>query len=190
MGLAVAADRVVCLSYDLFDQAGTLVGSTKDSGPVEYVHGYGQVLPGLERGVEGAAVGERRELHVEPADAFGEHDPEGIMLLDGEGLPEGIAAGDEITAEIDGHTVIYKVLELVDGEDARAFKVDTNHPLAGHRVRFDVKVESVRAASDEEIENAREELEEGCGCGESHGPGHQHGSDDVVPAASLTRSKG
>lgn len=188
MTLRVETDRVVRLSYELFDEAGELVESTRDAGPVEYVHGYGQVLPGLERGVTGAAAGDARSFRVPPKDGFGDHDPEGVFVIDADGIPEGAQAGDEIAAERDGETFTFRILELLDG----ALRVDANHPLAGQTVRFEVRVDDVRDATDEEIEAARAELEElsdGCGCGD---PAHTHdhgGGDAVIPAASLARQE-
>ena len=80
----------------------------------------------------------------------------------------------------DGDPVAMRVIEV----QADAFVVDTNHPLAGQKVRFEVEVASVRAATEEEISEAQTELEQiiaeeadGCGCGHEHGEGEDHDHD-------------
>ena len=121
------------------------------------MHGYAQILPGLEAGLEGARSGERRRLTLEPEDAFGEHDPEGVLEVDRDELPGAVRPGDEVTAESpDGTVVVWRVLEV----RPEVIVVDVNHPLAGQKVRFEVEIREVRPATDAEIERARRELGE------------------------------
>src|SRR6185503_2602532 len=80
--LAIAPDTLVTLSYTLFDEQGEAVDRATKAEPLTYVHGYAQIVPGLEKGLEGLRAGERRELVVEPADAFGEHDDGGVFEVD------------------------------------------------------------------------------------------------------------
>ncbi|HZO16663.1 MAG TPA: peptidylprolyl isomerase [Polyangiaceae bacterium] len=141
------------MAYRLFDDQGRLV----DKRSLGYVHGYAQILPGLEAGLEGARSGERRRLTLEPEDAFGEHDPEGVLEVDRDELPGAVRPGDEVTAESpDGTVVVWRVLEV----RPEVIVVDVNHPLAGQKVRFEVEIREVRPATDAEIERARRELGE------------------------------
>jgi FKBP-type peptidyl-prolyl cis-trans isomerase SlyD len=177
--LAVAADTVVTLSYELFDHKGEIVDGATVEEPLTYLHGYAQILPGLEKGVEGMRTGEKKSFVVEAEEAFGEQDDEGIFEVERSEFPdsEGVVAGDEFVAEgPDGEPFTMRVVE-VRGE---ALVVDTNHPLAGQRVRFEVEVREVRAANEGEIAEAQAELEEhiaaegaGC-CDHDHGDGHAH----------------
>lgn len=188
---AVAPDTLVTLSYVLFDEKGADVDHATPSDPLSYVHGYAQIVPGLERGVEGMKVGERRTLIVAPEHAFGDRDEEGVFEVDRAEFPNAdeIAPGDEFVAESpDGHQIAMRVVEV----RADALVVDSNHPLAGHTVRFEVEVKAVRPATEDEIAEAQADVDEllddadGCGCGHEHG---EHGHDDVhVPTESLLRA--
>src|SRR5688572_10592825 len=156
---AVGPDTMVTLSYVLFDEDGEAVDQATRDEPLRYVHGYAQIVPGLEKGLEGLRAGERREIVVEPPDACGEHDEEGIFEVERADFPdaEQVVIGDEFVAEgPDGEPIAMRVVEVLD----EAFVVDTNHPLAGQRVRFEVEVSEVRPASDDEISRAQDELEQ------------------------------
>jgi FKBP-type peptidyl-prolyl cis-trans isomerase SlyD len=180
-GPSIAADTVVTLSYVLFDEQGEPVDSATAGEPLTYVHGYAQLVPGLERQIAGLTAGDKGVFTIEADEAFGEREDEAIFAVDKGDFPEagGVAVGDEFMAEgPDGEPISMRVLEVRDD----AFVVDTNHPLAGQRVRFEVEVREVRPASEDEIAEAQAELEEmiadehGC-CDHDHDHDHDHGHD-------------
>ena len=179
--IAVGPDTFVTLSYVLFDERGEQVDRTSDESPLTYVHGYAQIVPGLERALEGLHAGEKRSIDVEPDEAFGQRDDDGVFQVDKEDFPNSdeVEQGDEFLAQgPDGEPMTMRILEIRDD----AFVVDTNHPLAGQRVRFDVEVRDVRQASDEEISQAQAELEdflgnEHAGCSHDHSHDHDHDHD-------------
>jgi FKBP-type peptidyl-prolyl cis-trans isomerase SlyD len=192
----VGPDAFVTLTYVLFDQDGNLAGEANPEEPLTYVHGYAQIVPGLERGVAGLAKGERRELVVDSDEAFGDPDEKAVLELDRADLPElgrDLNVGDELIAEDDDDDqLLMRVVELRKD----TVIVDTNHPLAGQTVRFEVEVRDVRAATEEEIAAAEADLEARtdimcCADGEhdhdhDHGEHtHDHGID--VPLAQLVR---
>ena len=110
-----------------------------------YLHGgYGGLLAGLERAVEGKAPGETVHVQLEPEDAFGDYDAELLRLEPAERYGEGIAAGMEV--EEDGS--LYLVTDVADGKVV----LDGNHPLAGMALRFSLEVLAVRTANPEEIQ--------------------------------------
>jgi len=116
------------------------------SAPTEtsYLHGgYGGLLPGLERAVEGKAPGETVRVQLEPEDAFGEYDADLLRLEPAERYGEGVAAGMEVEEE--GN--LYLVTDVADGKVV----LDGNHPLAGVALRFVLEVLAVRTAKPEEI---------------------------------------
>ncbi|AUX25882.1 peptidylprolyl isomerase [Sorangium cellulosum] len=178
--LPIATDTVVTLSYVLFDEHGETVDQATASEPLVYVHGYAQIVPGLERALEGLRAGEQREITVNPEDAFGEHEEAGVFEVDKADFPDAseVEVGDEFVAQgPDGEPMALRVVDVLpDG-----FRVDMNHPLAGQTVRFQVQVSDVRAASEDEIAQAQAELEErieesesaGC-CGHDHDHDHDH----------------
>jgi FKBP-type peptidyl-prolyl cis-trans isomerase SlyD len=174
--LPVASDTFVTLSYVLFDERGEAVDRATEESPLEYVHGYAQIVPGLERCLEGMVAGERRAFTIDSAEAFGDRDDEAVFEVDKADFPEGeVGMGDEFVAEgPDGEPIAMRVVEVLDD----AYVVDTNHPLAGQRVRFEVAVSAVRLASEDEIARAQTELEERLedhdgACCEHDGP-HDH----------------
>jgi FKBP-type peptidyl-prolyl cis-trans isomerase SlyD len=193
--LAIAPDTVVTLSYVLFDERGETVDRVEKEEPLTYVHGYAQIVPGLERQIAGLHAGEKGSFVVEADEAFGERDEDAVFAVDRTDFPDAddVAVGDEFMAEgPDGEPIAMRVVEIRDD----ALVVDTNHPLAGQKIRFEVEVADVRPASEDEIASAQAELEQilaeqdddGCGCGHDHGDGehdhdHDHGDDKLVQLA-------
>ena len=150
---------VVSVAFRVFDEAGELVDTVEPDEPVIYVHGYGELIPGLEERLAGAAVGEHRTISVPPEEAFGLRDPSALLEIDRHDFPAGrdVAVGDEIVAEgPDGIAAVHRVLEI--GHDA--IVVDLNHPLAGQTVRFEVDVCAIRPATDEELDHAQATADE------------------------------
>jgi FKBP-type peptidyl-prolyl cis-trans isomerase SlyD len=194
---AIATDTVVTLSYVLFDEKEEEVDQATESEPLTYVHGYAQIVPGLEKRLEGLHAGDRKVFVLPPDEAFGEREEGAILAVDKADFPDSgtVEKGDEFMAHgPDGEPIAMRVIEVQDD----MFVVDTNHPLAGQRVRFEVVVSAVRPASEEEIAKAQAELEErieetddDC-CGHDHGEGHDHDHDhghdhDHEPAAGLVQ---
>lgn len=190
--IAIAPDTVVNVTYVLFDEKGEEVDHATPGEPLEYVHGYAQIVPGLEKNLTGLHAGDKHTFTLDAADAFGERDEEGLLEVDKADFPDAdkVQAGDEFMAHgPDGEPIAMRVLEVHDD----AFVVDTNHPLAGQKVRFKVEVVSVRAAKEDEIATAQADLEEradhdhdheGCGHDHSHDGDHDHdhaGHDHAAP---------
>ncbi len=116
------------------------------SAPAEtsYLHGgYGGMLDGLERALEGKSAGDSLRVQLEPEDAFGEYDADLVRLEPAERYGDGIAAGMEV--EEDGS--LYIVTDVAEGKVV----LDGNHPLAGVALRFALDVLAVRNAKPEEI---------------------------------------
>jgi FKBP-type peptidyl-prolyl cis-trans isomerase SlyD len=109
-----------------------------------YLHGgYGEMLAGLERALEGKAPGESVLLQLEPEDAFGDYDADLLRVEPAERYGKGIAAGMEVEED----SRFYTVTDVADGKVV----LDGNHPLAGMALRFAVEIVSVRSARAEEI---------------------------------------
>lgn len=187
-GLVIGPDVHVTISYSLFADDQEVVDDGENV-TVSFVHGYGQVLPAIEAGLLGLAVGQRKSVVAPPEDAFGPHEADGVFELDKEGLQgaEELKVGEEVVATGPEGDVILRVLEVREG----SLLVDTNHPLAGKTVRFEVDVLALRAATEEEIAEAEAEAEDdGCGCGHdhSHDGGHEHAAGDLIPLKTKKQS--
>src|SRR5688572_12661636 len=137
----VARDTVVTLRVAMYDAQDVELSAPAET---SYLHGgYGGLLAGLERALEGKAAGETVHVQLEPEDAFGDYDAELVRLEPAERYGEGIAAGMEV--EEDGG--LYLVTDVADGKVV----LDGNHPLAGMADRFVLEVLAVRIAKPEEI---------------------------------------
>jgi FKBP-type peptidyl-prolyl cis-trans isomerase SlyD len=135
----------------------TRSGDILDDGaePLEYVHGYGMLVTGLEAHLAGMAAGEKKTIELEPFEAFGERDEELVFTVDRDEIPKDTNAGDEIVIESDdGGQFEARVIELAAGQAV----LDANHPLAGLPVVFEVEVLSIRDATESEIRAATGEL--------------------------------
>ncbi len=177
---AIGPDMFVTLAYTLFDEAGEAVDRATATDPLTYVHGYAQIVPGLETRLVGLGAGTKKTFTLEAAEAFGERDDEAVFEVERADFPgnEEVVVGDEFVAEgPDGEPISMRVVELLE----EAFVVDTNHPLAGQKVRFEVEIASIRPATEAEIAEAQQELEHqledhaGCGHDHDHDHDHEHG---------------
>jgi FKBP-type peptidyl-prolyl cis-trans isomerase SlyD len=141
------------LGYQVFDAEGELV-ETGDS-ELCCLIGYGVLFPALEERLEGLAQGASRTVMLRPEQAFGLRNPEAQVEVDRSDFPEDVAAGDCYEAEDeDGRPVLLQVLDVSDD----AVLVDSNHPLAGQILRFEVEAREVRPATDPELEEAEQRL--------------------------------
>jgi FKBP-type peptidyl-prolyl cis-trans isomerase SlyD len=141
------------LGYQVFDAEGELV-ETGDS-ELCCLIGYGVLFPALEERLEGLAQGASRTVMLRPEQAFGLRNPEAQVEVDRSDFPEDVAAGDCYEAEDeDGRPVLLQVLDVSDD----AVLVDSNHPLAGQTLRFEVEAREVRPATDPELEEAEQRL--------------------------------
>ncbi len=153
--IAIGPDTLVTVAYRAYNDDGELVDSSPDDLPLSYVHGRGQITIGLEQALDGMFKGQSRSFVVPPELAYGEYDPEGVLEVERSDFPESeaLAMGDQYMAESpDGDTLALTVLDV----RADAVVVDTNHPLAGETLRFEVEVIDVRSATAEELAEAGE----------------------------------
>jgi FKBP-type peptidyl-prolyl cis-trans isomerase SlyD len=131
----------VTLRVAMYDAQGVELSPPTET---SYLHGgYGGLLEGLERAVEGKAPGESVRVQLEPEDAFGDYDAELVRLEPVERYGEGIAAG----MEVEENGGVYIVTDVADGKVV----LDGNHPLAGMSLCFSLEVLAVRIAKPEEI---------------------------------------
>jgi FKBP-type peptidyl-prolyl cis-trans isomerase SlyD len=140
---------VVRLSYTLTDDEGTVIDSSEGCAPLVYLHGYENIIAGLENALEGVTAGYKSQVVVEAADAYGEVDQEAIFEVPREQFPEDmpVVPGMTVAGETPSGDVPLVVVEV----NETGVVVDANHPLAGMRLHFDVEVVDVRAASNEEL---------------------------------------
>lgn len=152
--MRIVRDAFVVLDYALHDEDGDVIEATDEEGgrPIGFVYGYGTLVPGLEARLAGMAAGETLEVEVPPAEGYGAWDDEKEFWVDRAELPDGLEIDDELAADDDqGEEVTMRVVEIADD----AVLVDTNHPLAGETLFFDVIVRAVRPATPGELAKTR-----------------------------------
>ncbi|MFO7654215.1 MAG: NifB/NifX family molybdenum-iron cluster-binding protein [Candidatus Krumholzibacteriia bacterium] len=142
--------RVVSFDFELRDGDGRLLESSSATRPMRYLHGSGQVLPALERGLAGLEPGQEAEIAIARADAFGERDPSRRTEVARADLPPGVAVGSVVTAQ-DGEGRRFQLVVEELGEETAV--LDSNHPLAGKDLVFKVQIRSVESATPDEIEH-------------------------------------
>jgi len=146
----VQAGRVVTFDYVLRDKDGTDLDSSAGGAPLRYLHGHGNIVPGLERALEGLEAGAKRVVEVAARDAYGERDQAKVFEVPREQLPADVEVGAMLRAQqSNGVPVVLTVVRL-DGEQAT---LDANHPLAGKDLVFDVTLVAVEQATAEELEH-------------------------------------
>jgi len=136
----------VSLEYTLTLGDGSVVESNVGDDPLTYVHGRGEIVPGLERGMTGMAVGDERDVAVAAEDGYGPVREEAVQEVPLDVIPDGARhAGAQLEGRTpDGDVFQARVAEI--REDTAV--VDFNHPLAGEALHFRVRVVAVDDAPD------------------------------------------
>lgn len=157
----ISDNCVASIHYTLTDSTGKVLDSSEGQEPLSYLHGAGNIIPGLENALLGKAAGDKLTVAVAAAEAYGERDDNMVQELESSmfsGIDK-IEVGMEFHAETE-HGLQIVTVTKVDGDQVT---IDGNHPLAGIDLHFDVEVTEVRAASEEELTH-----------GHAHGAGGHH----------------
>ena len=158
--------EVISFHYTLTDPTGTTLDSSVNGEPLTFVTGTGHIIPGLEAQLLKLKVGDKQRLAVSAKVAYGEIDQKRIFDVAREKFPAGeIKVGDRFRL---GNTHQAAVVTVVNVTDAQV-RIDTNHPLAGVDLTFDVELLLKRAATPEELEACCHGKHDGECCGR-----HEH----------------
>jgi FKBP-type peptidyl-prolyl cis-trans isomerase SlyD len=159
--LSIHKDSVVTFNYTLKDDAGDVLDSSAPGEPLAYLHGHGNLVPGLEREMEGRSGGDKLSVKVSPADGYGELSKDLIQKVPRRSL-KGIA---KITVGMRLHAQTAQGPRAVTVTNVTGdmVTIDGNHPLAGQNLNFDIEIVDVRDATEEELAH-----------GHVHGPGGHH----------------
>jgi FKBP-type peptidyl-prolyl cis-trans isomerase SlyD len=160
--MQIANDRAVLIHSKVSNSGGEVVDSSEGEEPLAYIHGQGDIVPGLEEALLGKAAGDRVQITVSPAQGYGEWEEDKVQTVPRAAFEEEgeIQPGMRFQAQgDDGDDVIVTVTRVTNDE----VTIDANHPLAGQTLSFDVQVVSVRDCTEEELAH-----------GHIHGPGDNH----------------
>jgi len=159
--MRVAKETVVAIEYTLKDDQGNLIDASGERGPMEYLHGAQNIIPGLEQGVEGLVAGDTKNVLVPPQLGYGEYSEKLIQQVPlsafGANTP---LVGMRFHAETK-LGMRFLTIKKIEGEEVT---LDGNHELAGKTLHFDIKVVSVRAAEPTELAHGHPHQSGGC-CG-------------------------
>ena len=160
--MQITDNAVVTLDYTVTTPEGDLIDSSGQSGePLTYLHGCGNIVPGLENALAGKRVGDAFHITVPPEEGYGERNDDLVQVVHRDQFVgiEQMEIGMQFQTEADGEVHVVTVTGL-EGDEVI---VDANHPLAGETLVFDVTVLAVRPATREELAH-----------GHVHGPGGHH----------------
>jgi FKBP-type peptidyl-prolyl cis-trans isomerase SlyD len=165
--MTITKDKVVTIDYSLRNSEGDLLDSSNHGHPLEYLHGHNNVISGLEKELEGKQAADEFCAVITPEDGYGEYDDSLVMDVPRENFPDNIeiVKGTQFEAESPQGFIPVTVVNVATD----IVTVDANHPLAGEKLFFSVKVVSVRDATQEELENGLEPQDcthdhNSCGC--------------------------
>ena len=146
---AVADDVVVSIAYTLTVD-GNIVDASEENEPLEYLQGYQNIIPGLERELVGMQVGESRDVTVLPTDGYGEMDPDALIDVPRSEFPKDLELkpGLELQLQNQDNELLNAIIVEVSPQTV---KLDLNHPLAGKELFFRVTVVGLREATEEEM---------------------------------------
>lgn len=146
--MEIADGRVASIDYTLTDESGSVIDKSPESRPLSYFHGAGNIVPGLEKALEGKAAGDSFAVDVKPEEGYGVRREELIQVVPRSAFQgvDKVEPGMQFRAQSERGPLLVTVVEAGDEQ----VKIDGNHPLAGKTLHFDVKVADVREASDEE----------------------------------------
>jgi len=149
--MEVGQDRVVTIAYTLKDDSGQVLDSSENHGDFAYLHGHQNIVEGLEDALEGKTVGDQVEAVVVPEKGYGTRNDQLVFSVPRSNMPDGdLDVGMQFAAQDkEGNQQVVTLVEVADDQ----VKLDANHPLAGQTLHFDVTVNDVREANDEEVEH-------------------------------------
>jgi FKBP-type peptidyl-prolyl cis-trans isomerase SlyD len=159
--MQIAERTVASFNYTLTNDAGEVIDSSEGRSPLAYLHGAGNIVPGLEKEMAGRKAGDRFDVVVAPEEGYGQPNPMLVQVVPREAF-QGVDT-IEVGMEFQAQTPQGPLSVVVSKVDADNVTVDGNHPLAGKTLHFAIEVTDVRDASVEELAH-----------GHVHGPGGHH----------------
>ncbi|MDH5718178.1 MAG: peptidylprolyl isomerase [Spirochaetia bacterium] len=159
--MQVSNNKVVSIHYTLKNNEGAVIDESPKEQPLQYLHGYGNLIPGLEKALMGKSKEDKIDVSIPPEEAYGIRDDNNIQKVPKSQFEQGveIKPGMQFQSQTEAGVQIFTVTSVEDDQ----ITVDGNHPLAGETLNFNVEIAEVREATDEEIKH-----------GHVHLPGHEH----------------
>ena len=157
--MTITSGQVVTLHYTLKNTKGEILDSSEGEAPLSYLHGAQNIVPGLEKALEGKTIGATVSVVVSPEEGYGLRQDglqETMALSDFEN-PDEVAVGLEFEVEIEDNLEIATVISINDGN----VLLDFNHPLADETLCFDISILDIRPATEEETAHGHVHSDDG-----------------------------
>ena len=148
--MRVKTGRVVLLDYMVRVSSGKVVETSSGKAPIEYLHGAGQILPALERALEGLNEGQQAAFSIAAEDAYGERKEDNVLELPRSLFPDDVTLSKGLCLYARASGGQSYPITVMDVKEATVM-VDLNHPLAGERLFFEVSIRGVRPAGNQEL---------------------------------------
>jgi len=176
--MKITNQKVVEIHYTLSDSEGKVIDSSAEQGPMSYLHGAQNIVPGLEQALAGKTVGDKLSVVVAPEDGYGHKDAALVQELPREsfGGIDNIEVGMEFHAQTEDGMQVVEVINLSDD----TVTIDGNHPLAGVKLHFDIEILDVRDATEDEMSHGHIHTTGGCGQDHSEDDSCTHEHDDTA----------
>ncbi len=143
------AAQVTAFHYTLKNKQGQTLDTSAGQEPLAFIQGSGQIIPGLERRMEGLKAGDKKTFVIPPVEAYGERNEDWVVTAKRSELPGSAKVGDRFRGGEEDDAPIFAVM-AIEGDEVR---LDANHPLAGIELHFDIEVTETRPATAEEVEH-------------------------------------
>lgn len=156
--MTISRNKVVSFHYTLTDAAGEQMETSRNREPMDYLHGAGNIIRGLEKALEGKSAGDSFQVTVDPVDAYGERKPANMQRVSAKHFnkPQALKPGQVVALQTQKGPLQVTIVKV----GRFNIDVDANHPMAGQTLTFDVEVTGVRDSTAEERAH-----------GHVHGPG-------------------
>jgi len=161
--MQIENDALVSIDYKLSLDNGEVVDESSPGDPLSFIYGAGQIVPGLEKKLEGQSVDDETRITVEPEEGYGPVQPELMREMPRDRFPAemDLEIGMIFQADTPHGPVNFQVAGITDD----MIQADFNHPLAGKRLHFDIRIAEIREATDDDREALGGCLPDDCGEG-------------------------
>jgi len=159
---SITAQKVISIDYTLTNKAGEQLDSSEGGEPLVYLHGAGNIIPGLEQALSGKKVGDQINVTIPPEEAYGLKEGPAPQAVPREAFPPDavLEPGVSFVVQLeDGGQQMVWVSQVTE----QLIFLDSNHPLAGETLNFDVTVRDIRDARSEELDHGHPHAPGGCG---------------------------
>jgi len=152
MSLLIDDNLIVSMHYKLTDDDENVLDSSDGSEPLAYLHGAGNIIPGLEKVLVGKVAGDSLQVRIEPEEGYGEIIPDLIQTVERAAFDgvDSVEAGMSFEAQGPDGSTQNIVVKEVNGDEVT---IDANHSLAGVVLHFDIEIVDVREATEEEVDH-------------------------------------